>query len=211
MASSAEATAGRRWAAPGPHPDPARRDRADRRAGSRPRAARSPSIAASGSCRQARSTTASYVGRLALGAMTCAPSPLLGRRCWRAIGPTSWPRRRRSEAVIREELPEVVVHFDPGNGLLAFGTSMKMRDLLFALIPHAGWLNLQLADGATLPDPGRPRGRDGQADPARQAPLGRGGGVARRSDPRPRADPGPRRANLTRGFGCYRGTCSSRL
>ncbi len=57
---------------------------------------------------------------------------------------------RALEAVIREELPDVAVQFDPGNGLLAFGRSMKMRDLLFALIPHAGWLNLQLADGALL-------------------------------------------------------------
>ena len=37
--------------------------------------------------------------------------------------------------------------------LLAFGRSMKMRDLLFAIIPHAGWVNLQLADGAVLPNP----------------------------------------------------------
>lgn len=28
-----------------------------------------------------------------------------------------------------------------------------MRDLLFALIPHGGWVNLQLADGALLPNP----------------------------------------------------------
>ena len=54
---------------------------------------------------------------------------------------------------IREALPDVVVDYDPGNGLLAFGRSMKMRDLLFALIPHAGWVNLQLADGALLPNP----------------------------------------------------------
>lgn len=60
---------------------------------------------------------------------------------------------RALEALIREELPDVVVQFDPGNGLLAFGRSMKMRDLLFALIPHAGWVNLQLADGAVLPNP----------------------------------------------------------
>jgi hypothetical protein len=60
---------------------------------------------------------------------------------------------RALEALIREELPDVVVEFDPGNGLLAFGRSMKMRDLLFALIPHAGWVNLQLADGALLPNP----------------------------------------------------------
>jgi hypothetical protein len=58
------------------------------------------------------------------------------------------------EDVIRTELPDVVVHYDPGNGLLAFGRSMKMGDLLFALIPHAGWVNLQLAHGALLPNPG---------------------------------------------------------
>ena len=60
---------------------------------------------------------------------------------------------RALETIIRAELPDVVVQYDPGNGLLAFGRSMRMRDLLFALIPHAGWVNLQLADGAILPDP----------------------------------------------------------
>ena len=61
---------------------------------------------------------------------------------------------RALETLIREELPDVIVEFDPGNALLAFGRSMNMRDLLFALIPHAGWVNLQLADGAVLPDQG---------------------------------------------------------
>ena len=60
---------------------------------------------------------------------------------------------RALDAIIRAELPDVVVQYDPGNGLLAFGRSMKMRDLLFALIPHGGWVNLQLADGALLPNP----------------------------------------------------------
>jgi hypothetical protein len=60
---------------------------------------------------------------------------------------------RMLEDVIRTELPDVVVRFDPGNGLLAFGRSMRMGDLLFAVIPHAGWVNLQLADGANLPNP----------------------------------------------------------
>ena len=60
---------------------------------------------------------------------------------------------RALEAVIREELPDVAVQYDRGNGLLAFGRSMRMRDLLFALIPHSGWVNLQLADGALLPNP----------------------------------------------------------
>ena len=60
---------------------------------------------------------------------------------------------RALEALIRGELPKVVVEYDRGNGLLAFGTSMKMRDLLFALIPHAAWVNLQLAHGALLQNP----------------------------------------------------------
>ena len=60
---------------------------------------------------------------------------------------------RALEAVIREELRDVVVQYDPGDGLLAFGRSVRMRDLLFALIPHAGWVNLQLAGGALLPNP----------------------------------------------------------
>jgi len=60
---------------------------------------------------------------------------------------------RMLEDVIRTELADVAVQYDPGNGLLAFGRSMQMRDLLFALIPHAGWVNLQLADGALLPNP----------------------------------------------------------
>ena len=55
--------------------------------------------------------------------------------------------------VLLEELPDGVVRFDRGNGLLAVGTGSGMRDLLFALIPHAGWLNLQLAVGADLPNP----------------------------------------------------------
>ena len=55
--------------------------------------------------------------------------------------------------VLLGELPDAVVRFDRGNGLLAVGTGSGMRELLFALIPHAGWLNLQLADGADLPNP----------------------------------------------------------
>ena len=61
---------------------------------------------------------------------------------------------RALESLIREELPEVVVDFDAGNRLLGFGRSMQMRDLLFAVIPHGGWVNLQLADGALLPNEG---------------------------------------------------------
>jgi hypothetical protein len=57
-------------------------------------------------------------------------------------------------ATIRRELPAAVEQVDFGNKLIAFGRSMKMRGLLFAIIAHTSWVNLQLADGADLPDPG---------------------------------------------------------
>ena len=56
-------------------------------------------------------------------------------------------------ATIRREFPGAVEQVDFGNRLIAFGRSMKMRGLLFALIAHKSWVNLQLADGAELPDP----------------------------------------------------------
>jgi hypothetical protein len=61
---------------------------------------------------------------------------------------------RALRATIRRELPAAVEQVDFGNKLIAFGRSMKMRGLLFAIIAHTSWVNLQLADGADLPDPG---------------------------------------------------------
>jgi hypothetical protein len=55
--------------------------------------------------------------------------------------------------VIRAELPDADERVDFGNKLIAFGFSMRMRDLLFAIIAHKEHVNLQLADGAVLPDP----------------------------------------------------------
>ena len=60
---------------------------------------------------------------------------------------------RAVQRLVVAALPGAVVQFDPGNGLLAIGTSLKMRDLLFAIIPHRAHVNLQLADGVDLPDP----------------------------------------------------------
>jgi hypothetical protein len=60
---------------------------------------------------------------------------------------------RALRATIEGEFPGVVVQVDFGNKLIAFGRSMKMRGLLFAIIAHQSWINLQLADGALLPDP----------------------------------------------------------
>jgi hypothetical protein len=56
-------------------------------------------------------------------------------------------------AAVKAVMPDVVEQVDFGNGLLAFGRSMAMRDLLFAIIPHKSHVNLQLADGVDLPNP----------------------------------------------------------
>lgn len=56
-------------------------------------------------------------------------------------------------ATIRREFPTAVEQVDFGNRLIAFGRTMKMRGLVFAIIAHQTWVNLQLADGADLPDP----------------------------------------------------------
>ena len=55
-------------------------------------------------------------------------------------------------ATIRRELPGAVEQVDFGNKLIAFGRSMKMSGLLFAIIAHKTHVNLQLADGADLPN-----------------------------------------------------------
>jgi hypothetical protein len=60
---------------------------------------------------------------------------------------------RALRATIRSEFPDAVEQVDFGNKLIAFGRSMRMRGLLFAIIAHTTWVNLQLADGADLPDP----------------------------------------------------------
>ena len=60
---------------------------------------------------------------------------------------------RALRATIRREFPGAVEQVDFSNKLIAFGRSMKIRGLLFALIAHKAHVNLQLADGAELPDP----------------------------------------------------------
>lgn len=60
---------------------------------------------------------------------------------------------RAVQRVLTESLPNAATQFDAGDGLLAIGTSTKMRDFLFALIPHRAYVNLQLVDGVDLPDP----------------------------------------------------------
>lgn len=54
---------------------------------------------------------------------------------------------------VLEAFPDAVEWFDPGNGLLAFGSRRAMRDLFFTMIPHRAHVNLQLIDGVDLPNP----------------------------------------------------------
>jgi hypothetical protein len=68
--------------------------------------------------------------------------------------PEQQATERALRATIRQALPGAVEQVDFGNKLIAFGRSMKIRGLLFAIIAHKVHVNLQLADGALLPDPG---------------------------------------------------------
>ena len=60
---------------------------------------------------------------------------------------------RALRLVVLEGFPGGVETFDPADGLLAIGTGRSMRDFSFAIIPHKAHVNLQLADGADLPNP----------------------------------------------------------
>jgi hypothetical protein len=60
---------------------------------------------------------------------------------------------RALRLTVLEGFPDAVETFDPGDGLLAFGTGRSMRDFSFAIIPHKAHVNLQLADGVDLPNP----------------------------------------------------------
>ena len=60
---------------------------------------------------------------------------------------------RALRATVLAGFPDAVETFDPADGLLAIGLGRSMRDFRFAIIPHTSHVNLQLADGADLPDP----------------------------------------------------------
>ena len=60
---------------------------------------------------------------------------------------------RALRSAVLDAAPASVEEVDFGNKLIAYGSSMMMRDLTFAIIPHSAHVNLQLADGAELPNP----------------------------------------------------------
>ncbi len=60
-------------------------------------------------------------------------------------------------AAVREAMPDANEQVDLPDRVLAFGFGppggVRMRGLAVGLIPHAHHVNVQLADGANLPDP----------------------------------------------------------
>jgi hypothetical protein len=69
-----------------------------------------------------------------------------------ASAPTVAEIARALRVTVLGLLPDAVETFDASDGLLAIGRDRSMRDFLFAIIPHKAWVNLQLADGAELPN-----------------------------------------------------------
>ena len=87
--------------------------------------------------------------------MTPSEDALAFDRHLDATAPAVADIARALRATVLDGFPGAIEWFDPGNGLLAIGSRRAMRDLLFAIIPHKSWVNLQLADGVDLPDPQR--------------------------------------------------------
>ena len=60
-------------------------------------------------------------------------------------------------ALVREVMPDAEEALDLPDRVLAFGFGppggVRMRGLAVGLIPHSAHVNVQLADGAELPDP----------------------------------------------------------
>jgi hypothetical protein len=60
---------------------------------------------------------------------------------------------RALRTTIRSAFPDAIEQVDVPDRLIAFGRSMKIRGMLFAIIAHKSHVNLQLADGVDLADP----------------------------------------------------------
>ena len=67
--------------------------------------------------------------------------------------PTVAATARALRATVEDAIPAAIQKVDMPDRLLAFGTGGGLRDMLFAIIPHTAHVNLQLADGADLPNP----------------------------------------------------------
>jgi hypothetical protein len=58
-------------------------------------------------------------------------------------------------SVVREVIPEVTEAVNMGWEVLLFSAGAGMRGMVAAVLPRAAYVNLQFADGADLPDPGK--------------------------------------------------------
>ena len=85
--------------------------------------------------------------------MTMSEDALAFDRRLDATAPAVADIARALRRTVLDLFPGAIEWFDPGNGLLALGSRRSMKDLWFAIIPHRSWVNLQLADGADLPNP----------------------------------------------------------
>jgi hypothetical protein len=70
-----------------------------------------------------------------------------------ASAPNVAETARALRLTVLDAVPDAVETFDPADRLLAFGTRGSRREFWFAIIPHTAHVNLQLADGADLPNP----------------------------------------------------------
>jgi hypothetical protein len=59
-----------------------------------------------------------------------------------------------ARALVLEVMPEAIEQVDPADKLLAFGHGTKMSEIVFTIMPYTAHVNMGIANGATLPDPG---------------------------------------------------------
>ena len=85
--------------------------------------------------------------------MTTSEEGLAFDRHVQATAPDLADIARALRLTVLDGYPDAIEWFDRSDGLLAFGSGRSIRDLRFAIIPHKSHVNLQLADGAELPNP----------------------------------------------------------
>ncbi len=85
--------------------------------------------------------------------MTSSEEALAFDRHLDATAPAVAEVARALRLSVLKGYPDAIEWFDRGDGLLAFGGGRSIRDFRFAIIPHKAHVNLQLADGAELPNP----------------------------------------------------------
>jgi hypothetical protein len=67
--------------------------------------------------------------------------------------PELTPIALKARALIFDVMPDGIEQVKTGWSVIQYGPTGKMRDVSVVLQPQRAWVNLGLADGATLPDP----------------------------------------------------------